>query len=920
MKKLIFFLILLTAPLRASVNFVQAPGACVSSTVSTSFTCTFNKPVAAGDTLILGTMPLLTPGASAFGVSVSDTVNGNWTPGVLCYSAYEAQASLFYVANTAAGSDTVTVTYAGLFNPVELYISLAEYSGVDTSSPFDVAPTCSSFEDSTSFTGPGLTTTDAADMLISILEIGNGGNTSITSPYTLRVPTDVAIADTTSGNAGPQQGPTWSTQYNNDGFVIDAALRAAGTAGSPTIAAISGSGQSAVVGSNFANPLVVLVKDANGNPVSGTTVTFAGSGVSFPSGATAITGSNGEAQVTARPTTAGAHTVTATVAGISPSANFSETGTPAGGTSSPIAFVQAPASCVSQSAATSLTCTFAKPVTAGDTLILTTMPLLSPGTAPFGVSASDTVNGKWTPGVLCYTANDAQASFLYVVNTAAGSDTVTVTYTSMYQSADLYMSLAEYSGVNHSSPFDVAPACSAFEPSQPFTGPTLTTTQTTDLLISALAAGNGGTTSVSSPYTLRVPNDLAIADDAPGTTGSQTGPTWSTQDNQSGFVIDAALRSDTAGAPSIAAVSGSGQSTAVGSSFANPLVVIVKDANSNPVSGATVTFAGTGVSFPAGATATTGSNGEAQVTAEPTATGALTVTATVAGVSTPATFTETGTAATTASIASYSGSGQSASVGNDFPNPLVAIVKDASNNPVSGVVVTFSGTGVSFPAGATAVTGSKGEAGVTAQPTVAGSLTITASAAGVSTSAQFYETGTAATAASFTLGANPTMLTVLPGQSGTVTLTVTPVNGLNRQISFACSGLPSGEACTFTPSTVTLDGASSASTTMAISGVTTASRGSPSSSDKHGPGWPFTGGGLTLALGCLFFRKRKRLPALFSVALFLCISGISLGCGGSTPSTGGNSLQTSTVTVTATAAAASGDPAIVQTATVTVTE
>ena len=682
MKKLIFFLVLLAAPLHASVTFVQAPAACVSSTSRTSFTCTFNKPVTAGDTLILSTMPLLTPTTSAFGVSVSDTVNGNWTPGVLCYTAYDAQASFFYVANTAAGSDTVTVTYSGLFYPVQLYISVAEYSGVDTSSPFDVAPACSSFEDSTSFTGPGLTTTDAADMLISTMAIGNGGNTSVSSPYAVRVPSDVTIADTTSGNAGPQQGPTWHTQYNNDGFVIDAALRAAsGSGGTPSVSSISGSGQSATVGSSFANPLVVLVKNANGNPVSGTTVTFAGNGVSFPSGAAATTGSNGEAQITAEPTTAGALTITASVAGIGTPASFSETGTSSGGTSGSIAFVQAPASCVSQGAATSLTCTFAKPVAAGDTLILTTMPLLTPGTASFGVSASDTVNGKWTPGVLCYTAYDAQASLFYIAKTTAGSDSVTVTYSSMFQSAPLYMSLAEYSGVNTSSPFDVAPTCSPFEASHPFTGPTLTTTQSTDMLVSGLLVSNGGSTSVTSPYTMRVANDLAIADHAPGTAGSQTDPTWNTQYNQDGFVIDAALRAAGAaqtGQPSVSVVSGLGQSAVVGSSFANPLVVIVKNASGNPVSGTTVTFAGSGISFPSGATATTGSNGEAQVTARPTTTGTLTITASASGVGTPASFSETGTSASVQTQVSLAIS----------PNPIPA------NAPLSySVTIRNSGSG-----------------------------------------------------------------------------------------------------------------------------------------------------------------------------------------------------------------------------------
>ena len=95
-------------------------------------------------------------------------------------------------------------------------------------------------------------------------------------------------------------------------------------------------------------------------------------------------------------------------------------------------------------------------------------------------------------------------------------------------------------------------------------------------------------------------------------------------------------------AASIAVVSGSGQTTPYGSAFANPLVVIVKDANGDPVSGALVKFSGSGLSF-SSATATTGSNGEASVTATAIASGSLTASASTSGVSGTASFTLTAT-------------------------------------------------------------------------------------------------------------------------------------------------------------------------------------------------------------------------------------------------------------------------------------
>lgn len=325
-----------------------------------------------------------------------------------------------------------------------------------------------------------------------------------------------------------------------DGTVLTANVTVTpATLPASTIAVVSGSGQTAVINTNFTNPLIVVVKDASSNPVSGVDVTFAGTGVSFPSGATAVTNSSGQAQVTAQPTTTGALTVTATVAGVATPANFSEAGT-AGGTTSTIAFVQAPAACVSNTSTKSLTCTFAHPVAAGDTLIASTKPLLTPGTSAFTASVSDTVNGGWVHGVQCYSAYDGQADFFYFANTVAGSDTVTLTYST---SAKLYLSVAEYSGVNTSTPFDVAPTCSGFIPSfGAYTGPTLTTNAATDMLISTLVVGNGGTTTVSSPYTLRVANNVTIADYLPASAGTQPGPTWRTQYSQDGFVIGAALK------------------------------------------------------------------------------------------------------------------------------------------------------------------------------------------------------------------------------------------------------------------------------------------------------------------------------------------------------------------------------------------
>ena len=87
-----------------------------------------------------------------------------------------------------------------------------------------------------------------------------------------------------------------------------------------------------------------------------------------------------------------------------------------------------------------------------------------------------------------------------------------------------------------------------------------------------------------------------------------------------------------------------------------------------------------------------------------------------------------------------SGAGQTVPVGATSA-PLVVIVKDAKGDVVPGVVVTFSGTDLKFSS-TTATTGANGEASVTASPTAAGSLTVKATAAGVSAAVTFTITAT----------------------------------------------------------------------------------------------------------------------------------------------------------------------------------
>ena len=209
-----------------------------------------------------------------------------------------------------------------------------------------------------------------------------------------------------------------------------------------------------------------------------------------------------------------------------------------------------------------------------------------------------------------------------------------------------------------------------------------------------------------------------------------------------------------------------------------------------------------------------------------------------------------------------------------------------------------------------------GKATYSTSSLAAGSYSVTAAYGGdvtfaPSTSSAVALTVTGAGATSdFTLAESAAKLTIASGKSGTDTISVTPLNGFNQLTSFACSGLPSGAACSFSPASVTPSGTAASSSTMTITTTAASSRNlSP---------WPFAGGGIAFAFGVFFVTDRKRLPNLLGLMLLLLgIGGIASGCGGSSSKPSGTPTGTSTVTVTATSG--TGATALSHTATLSLT-
>ena len=190
------------------------------------------------------------------------------------------------------------------------------------------------------------------------------------------------------------------------------------------------------------------------------------------------------------------------------------------------------------------------------------------------------------------------------------------------------------------------------------------------------------------------------------------------------------------GAATIAANSVTDQSGTTSATVAAPPSVLVVDGQGNPVSGVSITWAvtaGGGSVNTTGAT-TTGATGVATLTSWTlgASAGLNTVTATSAGLSgSPVTFNANGVASAPTQIAVTSGGSQTGVTAGSAATATQFTVRDAGNNPVQGVTVSFSvTTGSGSLSVASAVTNASGQASVTytthttvETATIAGSFT-----------------------------------------------------------------------------------------------------------------------------------------------------------------------------------------------------
>ncbi|MGC1297418.1 MAG: Ig-like domain-containing protein [Alloacidobacterium sp.] len=180
---------------------------------------------------------------------------------------------------------------------------------------------------------------------------------------------------------------------------------------------------------------------------------------------------------------------------------------------------------------------------------------------------------------------------------------------------------------------------------------------------------------------------------------------------------------------------------------------------------------------------------------------------------------------------------------------LTVTVKDPTGAAVSDGTVSFVSNGLSL---GSAIVGEDGTATLTLDKVPASAKQITAvysgseryvASASASTKLQADDT---AGPPDFSVAANPTSLSLNPGDFGTVIITVTPENGFTQSVTLALAGLglPTAAASRFTPSIVTPTSNAAVTSTLQIQ--TTAS-----STSSRNEGGPFGGNASHLAYAIL---------------------------------------------------------------------
>jgi adhesin/invasin len=595
------------------------------------------------------------------------------------------------LSSTAAGVKTVSATIDGILIVQTADVTVQPAAVSETQSTIEADPTTLAADGSTSTIT--VTALDAFGNPISGLNVvlsATGTGNTITQPASVTDTIGIATGSLSSTEIGVK---TVSATINGtpvtqtvDITVSAGAVSAGQSSVSAAPATISADGET--------TDITVTVRDGNGNPVSGVTVTLSATG----SGNTIVqpgdtTGADGVATGTLSSTAAGVKTVSADAGGTTITETADVTVT-SGAISATVSTVEAVPDTIAAGGPTSTITVTAldangNPIP-GETVVLAATGTGNTLTQPLGVTDASGV----ATGTLSSTVMEVK-TVSATVNGTTVIQTVDVTVVPGGVSASLSTVVAAPTSITTDGETSTITVTALDDNSNPIEGATV--------VLSATGSGNTvtqpvGTTNASGVVTGTLSSTVAEAKTVSATVNF-TPITQTAAVTVTAGAVSATQSSVSASPTTITASDGSSAST---------IMVTARDANDNPIEGATVVLAATGSQLTLTLTQPVGltdAAGVATGTLSSTEAGTRTVSATING--TPAT--QTADVAVTAGGVSADLSTVAvspASINADGQTSTVTVTaRDANNNPIQGATVILAATGtgntITQPAGTT---------------------------------------------------------------------------------------------------------------------------------------------------------------------------------------------------------------------------
>ncbi len=130
----------------------------------------------------------------------------------------------------------------------------------------------------------------------------------------------------------------------------------------------------------------------------------------------------------------------------------------------------------------------------------------------------------------------------------------------------------------------------------------------------------------------------------------------------------------------------------------------------------------------------------------------------------------------------------------------------------------------------------------------------------------------------FTLQAQPPSILVSRGQSGTTTVSVLPLGGSTQTVSFTCAAQSAELTCSFSPSSVTLDGTNPGNVKVTVNTRLTTALATM----KNGAAGVLS----AVAFAGLFLPwRRRKWQGLLAMAFMIGVAFYSAGCGSGSSNT-----------------------------------